>query len=310
VIRSGLAFVGGHGPKFIAAGVVVALFVPFLTPYFRPLMVPALMFPMTVALLRIDWSRLRAHAARPLPILLATVWILGASPVLMALALKPWALTSGISAAMVLMAAAPPIVSAAAISLMLGLDAALAVVVVVLATALTPLTLPPLALLLLGIEIDIGLGELMTRLALIIGGAFAIALVIKRFVPDRALRDFAPELDGLSVASLLVFALAIMDGINERLMAAPAFVIGVTALSYLANIALQAASAGAFLWMGRKAALTLGLLGGNCNMGLVLTALGDNADPDTALYFAMAQFPMYTLPAVTLPLYRRLLHPS
>jgi BASS family bile acid:Na+ symporter len=54
------------------------------------------------------------------------------------------------------MAAAPPILSAAPIAMILGLDGALALVVGLTATLLTPLTVPPLALALLGLQIDIG----------------------------------------------------------------------------------------------------------------------------------------------------------
>ena len=51
----------------------------------------------------------------------------------------------------------------------------------------------------------------------------------------------------------------------------------------------------------------MGLVTGNCNMGLLLAALPRGADPDVALYFAVAQLPMYMLPALVAPLYRRLL---
>jgi BASS family bile acid:Na+ symporter len=46
---------------------------------------------------------------------------------------------------------------------------------------------------------------------------------------------------------------------------------------------------------------------GNCNMGLVMVALADKADFDVIVFFAMAQIPMYMLPALLRPIYRRLL---
>jgi hypothetical protein len=60
------------------------------------------------------------------------------------------------------------------------------------------------------------------------------------------------------------------------------------------------------LWMGRQPALTVGLATGNRNMGLVLVALADRGDPAILFFFAMAQFPMYMLPALLAPLYRAL----
>jgi BASS family bile acid:Na+ symporter len=48
---------------------------------------------------------------------------------------------------------------------------------------------------------------------------------------------------------------------------------------------------------------------GNCNMGLVLVALAGNAPFDTVMFFALGQIPMYTLPALLMPLYRRVAGP-
>src|SRR3546814_16250879 len=61
-----------------------------------------------------------------------------------------------LTTALVLMAAAPPILSAAPIAMILGLDGALALVVGLIATLLTPLTVPPLAFVLPGLELDLG----------------------------------------------------------------------------------------------------------------------------------------------------------
>jgi BASS family bile acid:Na+ symporter len=41
-------------------------------------------------------------------------------------------------------------------------------------------------------------------------------------------------------------------------------------------------------------------------MGLLLAAFPPGTDTDVVLYFAVAQLPMYMLPALLLPLYRRL----
>lgn len=310
MIARGLEWMGRHAPKLLAAGVLVALFVPWATPYFKPLLVPALIFPMVIALMRIDWGEMVLHAKRPGIVAAFAVWCLIVSPLGMAALAPLLGVSAPIKSALVLMAAAPPIISSAAIALMLELDAPFAVVAIVVTTALVPITLPPLALGLLGIEIDIGLEALMLRLALIIGGAFVIALVLRRLIRPATLQRQAPRLDGLSVLSLWIFALAIMDGVNATLLERPAFVIGVTLLSFGANLLLQAASALAFAWSGRRLALTVALLGGNCNMGLVLTALADRAHPETVVYFAMAQFPMYMLPAIIQPIYRRLLRSS
>ena len=69
----------------------------------------------------------------------------------------------------------------------------------------------------------------------------------------------------------------------------------------------KAVTALGFLWLGRPAAFTVGFLAGNRNMGLLLVVLPAGLHPDIALYFALAQFPIYILPALLKPLYGRLM---
>jgi len=86
VIVRALAYVGRHGALFLAGGVLLGLAVPPLAAAARPLLVPALLVPLTIALLRLDWRRLGDYARRPALIAFVTVWLLAASPVLIWLA--------------------------------------------------------------------------------------------------------------------------------------------------------------------------------------------------------------------------------
>ena len=56
---------------------------------------------------------------------------------------------------------------------------------------------------------------------------------------------------------------------------------------------------------GRSAALALGLAVGSRNMGLMVAAAGGAVPELTWLYFAVAQFPIYTLPHLLKPLAHR-----
>ena len=179
-------------------------------------------------------------------------------------------------------------------------------VVIVVTTALIPFTLPTVALSLLGLKIDIDLATFMLRLALMVGGAFAAALALRRLVPRQTLAANARMLDGISVATLVVFALAIMDGVTAVALARPGYVLLVTVAAFCANIVLQCLGTLAALRLGMRSAITVGLMTGNCNMGLVMVALADKADFDVIVFFAMAQIPMYMLPALLSPVYARL----
>ncbi len=305
-----LAFLGGHATWVLFVGVFLGLALPSLSTLARPLLAPAVAVLLTATLVRIDWRFMLNHLRRPWSAAVIIIWLLIGAPLATAgvLALVP--LPTSLTTALVLMAAAPPILSAAPIAMMLGLDGALALVVGLIATLLTPLTVPPLALALLGLELDIGITEFMVRLAVVVAIALAAALVIRRAIGRERLPRLSRHLDGLVVVVMLVFAVAIMDGVTATLAERPTTVALWLLAAFVANPALQIAGALAFAWLGQRRALTVGLVSGNCNMGLLLAAFPPDTDTDVVLYFAVAQLPMYMLPALLLPLYRRLVTPE
>ncbi len=80
--------------------------------------------------------------------------------------------------------------------------------------------------------------------------------------------------------------------------------LGYLVAAVVFNAGLQGLGALAFRGRGRLGALTAGLVLGNRNMALVLMA--GAAGPDFGFYVAMAQLPIYLLPALGAPIYRRL----
>lgn len=305
-----LAFLGRHATAFMAGGVLVGLAVPPLAAAAGPLLVPTLLIPLTLALIRLDWRAVVAWRARPGVIALLVVWLLVAAPVLvwlLAEALRPAGLPASLQVALVLMAASSPIVSSVAIALIVGLDAALAIVAVLVATALVPFTLPAMAQALLGVTLEIGLGAFMLRLVLLVGSAFVAAWLVQHFVAPAAIARRRDLLDGLTVLNLVVFALAIMDGVTAFAIARPGYAAAALAAAFGFNVLLQATGYALFRRLGRRAALAVALASGNCNMGLVLVALQGKADFEVTVFFALAQIPMYTLPALMARAYARLL---
>jgi BASS family bile acid:Na+ symporter len=303
-----LAFVGRHATKFMAGGVLVGFLFPPLAALARPLLVPALVIPLTLTLVRLDWAAIAAWRRRAGLVAALLVWILGVSPLLV------WAITTPAQAlglapslreALVLMAASSPIFSNVAFAFFVGLDAALAVVAVVFGTMLVPFTLPPVAVALLGVDLSISLPTLMGRLAALVGGAFASAWLVRRLVRPAALEARRELIDGLAVLNLVVFAVAIMDGVTAFTLERPGYAALAIALAFVFNLLLQAAAWLAFRRLGALTALTAGMVSGNCNMGLVLVALSGHASIEVMAFFALAQLPIYMLPMLLEPLYRR-----
>jgi hypothetical protein len=82
-------------------------------------------------------------------------------------------------------------------------------------------------------------------------------------------------------------------------------VLGITALTFALALGMMAATTLLFLPAGRHRAFAIGILAGNRNLGLMMTAVGF-AVPDLAwLYFGLAQFPIYLMPMLLKPLARR-----
>ena len=301
-----LALLGRHGTWFLAIGLFIGLVLPPLATLVRPALNVLIFLLTAAAFLGIDWPALAAHARRPLLLALVLAWTLVATPVVTALAARALGLPQPLAQGLVLWAASPPLISVPAIALLLGLDGTLALILMVSGIFLMPFTLPPLVLGLIGLKLGVGILPLMQRLVLFIGGAALLAAALRRLIGTERLRRHGLELSGLNVLILLLFAIGIMDGVGALLLAKPQQVLLYAATALGASLALQAVSFVAFAFVPRLSALTVGLVGGNNNMAVVWASLGAAATPELTLFFAVVQLPIYVLPAVLKPVYRRL----
>ena len=191
-------------------------------------------------------------------------------------------------------------------ALLLGLDPALVLLTLVSATLLMPFTLPPLVLGLIDLKLAIGILPLMRNLLVFIGGAVVAASVIKWLAGAERIRRHAGAVNGINVVLLILFAIAIADGIDGIILNEPGKVLLYAAAAVVASVVLQGVSFLAFAWTDRPSALTIGLVGGNHNLALIWATLGAAAPPDLMLFFIVVQLPIYILPATLKPIYRRL----
>lgn len=276
----------------LALGVLLGLAFPALADLARPLMATTIFLIVLGTLLRIDSQAVVATLRRPSHSVLLPAVVMVACPLVIGVAGHALNLGPEIALAAVLAISAPPSSGTAAVARMLGLDGAVPLVVTVLSMVLAPVTVPLLA----GWfgELEISALELALRLALLIGGAEGVAFLVRRHAaPVLAARG--GMVDGIIVAALLVFAVATMADIRAQIAADVQAAMLCLGLAFACNIALQAA--GAVLLPGNLGQrLTVGLILGNRNVGLVWSALGAAASPRMALYFAATQFPIYLLP--------------
>jgi BASS family bile acid:Na+ symporter len=305
VMRRLLDFLGVYARWALPAGVFAGIALPDLAALLRPALAPVVISTLTLALVRLDWGRMGAALRRPgLPLLFAA-WQLALSPALVWAASALFGLPASLHLLLVLQAAAPPIGSAPVFALILGLDGALAAVITVLSTLLLPLTLTPLVALLADTGLRVDLAAFALRVTLVVIAPFVVAAVLRAVVGRERLRRNDALVGGLNVLLLVVFAIAVMDGVTARLLAEPAYIVGLLGVSCLAALLLHAAGYAAFRWTGARTALNAAVLCGNRNMGLMLAITAGTAGEAFSLYVGLAQIPMYFAPLLLTPFVRR-----
>jgi len=140
-----------------------------------------------------------------------------------------------------------------------------------------------------------------------LAGAAFVAMLVRHWFGQPWIEAQKERIDGLSVIALFFFAVALMDGVLHAILNEPLKVLGLTALSFGLSLGLAALTALVFARLGMAQALALGLAAGNRNMGLMLAAAGTAVPELTWLYFAIAQFPIYLMPAMLKPLARKVI---
>jgi len=299
------AWVRRHGMALIAAGAIAGILIPDLAAATRPLLLPVSLATMGLALLRVEPAALFGVLRRPRLALLLLAWVTFGVPLLVAAALGPLLAGSVFLVAAVLIAATPSVLSAAVFAILLGADAALLTVVAIPSNALAPVWLPSIAAL-MGVSAQIDPFTMARRLAVIVGGAFAIAATALRLFGREAIRTAAPPLDTAIVLAVAASAIPAMDGVGELLAASPLRFAAMLGFALALNLVLQAIGFLVFLAAPRRAALSAGLVSGTRNLVLLLAALPDPRGTEIGLIVAAAQLSLFVMPVLVAPIYRRL----
>lgn len=295
-----LGWIGARARWMLVLGLLAAMLIPgpgALLAGTLPIWVGLLY---GLAMMRIDLGTVARRALGPRRMLRnlgLLALLMGGTPVL------GWALATAVGAApahieaLVYTMSAPPLGSATAFCLILGLDAALALELTVLGSFLAPLTMPLVSRLLLGEALAVDALEMLSRLALLIGIASLAAVLVRRLLGADRITARAQAFDGLSALILVMFLFPLFDGMLSLMGTIPAFAVATLALAILANLGVQVAS---FLvlrpFSGREAGGALSLIWGNRNAALTLAFLPEA--PLILLYIGLYQFPMYVTPLV------------
>lgn len=301
-----LDYLGRHATSALAFGILFGLLAPDLASSLRTLLIPALFIPLTLSLVRIETLQLRRSLNLWRWVAFLCLWILILRPVFLWLTLHIFTLPEPVAKAVLITAAAPPIISCAAIATFLGLDAAIVLVATIATMFLVPLSLPPVVYYLADLQIEAGLALLSLRLASFIFAAFFVAVFIKRWMGQARIDQNREIIDGISVIFIGIFIIGIMHGVTDIVVQHPWYVFQILLVTTFLVLGLYLAATAIFWQLGPRTAMGIGLVSGNCNMGLMYLILVDQANLELLIFFAVGQIPMYFLPVVLAPLISRI----
>ncbi|MEM6617527.1 MAG: sodium:proton symporter [Pseudomonadota bacterium] len=300
-------WIGRQGTRAIAASLFLGMAFPAVSAVVKPIIPFAVFALLLLALLRIDPDALRKVREQKREMLLALLWSMLVIPFLVtgiAWLVGLQDLSPPIMLALTLMASAPPIMSVAGFCFILGLNGTMSLVLLIICLIVTPITSPLPSAIFLGESLPVDPWELALRLFIYLAGALVVATIIRRVAGQERLNRNRHTIDGLNVLALFIFAVALMDGVTSMAIADPRLVASIIAMSFLVAGGIVALTMLAFLWMGRVDALSIGLVAGNRNMGLMASVLITGLPDLTWVYFALAQFPIYLLPWLMGPISR------
>jgi BASS family bile acid:Na+ symporter len=277
-LAAALAWLGRQGTRALAASIFLGLAVPPLAAYVKPYLGESVFVLLLFSYLRTDPTAFSRHLRSPGLTISISVWV---------------------------MVAITPITSSAAFAALIGLDVALSLAALIVCNALSPLTSVAFSYLFLGSSAFSPL-ELGIKLFLFFGSAGALAFAIRWIAGQSWIERQSEHIDGLNVLAVFLFAIAAMDGVPRQVAADPLFAVELVAFIVVLTCAQIGLSMLVFWRAGFDRGLVIGLLSGFRNIGLVMATLGASL-PDLAwFYFAMAQVPIYLMPAILRPLARRL----
>ena len=225
VLNNIMAFLSRYAPQAMAGGIFLGLLMPGLASQLRPYLAEAVWGLLFLAMVRIEFRDVVERMRRPMLVIALVTWMLVITPLLMTLILMGVDLRPGLEAALILTAASSSLFSTPTLGIMFGLDGALLLIVLVITTLLVPITLPLVALTLLGFDMGADPFAMMGRMSALVLSSAAAAVVVRRLMGGRRVERSATFFESVAVVLLIGFAIGIMDGVTH-LAALPAIWTG------------------------------------------------------------------------------------
>jgi bile acid:Na+ symporter, BASS family len=219
-----LSWIGRYGAQGFALSIVVGLAVPQFSAAARPLLAVTIFVFVMLTFARAETEKVRMLLSAPRPLVIASAWLMLAPAAVITLILMAIGrdnLDPGLVLGLAIMGAAPPIMSAPAIAMLLGLEPTLLLSAVLVTTLLAPVASPLLVDVIAGEAVPLDIIVLIQRLLVLIGGAIIAAAALRRILGMETIRRRKDAFDGVGVLMYFIFAVAAMDGVMAAAVARP-----------------------------------------------------------------------------------------
>lgn len=292
------ASVAPRGSWLLVAGLVVGLALPELAQKMRPAIEPMVVALLFLAVLRMGPEGLRVGRIG----LSKAVLRAGLLQLFLPLGVTLLLMTAGLlehplALATILILAAAPITGAAHFAVMAGGDPAPALRQTIIGTALLPLTVLPIWVLIpaFGSSTEVLISVLGLLAIIVCAAGLALALRQREIVPGTS--GVLRILDALAAILLGVVVIGMLGAAGESLHTNPAEFLAVMALACILCFGLQAISR--FDWKAPPSERpALAVVAGNRNAALFLSVLPVAVADDVLLLIGCYQVPMYLTPLI------------
>ena len=294
-----LEFMARNGRMMLIAGLVAGIALPGLAVILRPWIAPMIVALLFLAVLRLGPEGLVAgfkgiHRA----IGLALFFQLALPLIAAGIFAVAGVLTHPLAMGVVLVLAAAPITGSPNITAMTGGDPAPSLRQLVLGTAILPLTVVPIFLVMpaFGDAGDVASAAAWLLLLIAIAGGVAIALRLSGIVRGTPRAILA--MDGTAALLLGLVVIGMMSAIGPAMSGNPLGLAATLLVVFSLNMGLQLAASTIAARSSPAAAPAIGIAAGNRNVALFLSVLPAQTADMLLLFIGCFQIPMYLTPIV------------
>ena len=276
----------------------LGFFLPFLSSAIRPFLLPLLALNVAAAVLRMEFSQIRADLQKVSISIFQPVWLMIVSPAVVLAAIMSGAVPENLHLPLLVFSSAAPMTSTPALALLLRARLAFVLIGLVIGNMLMPLTTPLFIAQALPPGSALDVKVMMLQLLASIGAAIVLGLAARITIGARRVGAWAGQLDAASLVLVSLISIAVMDQGLELTLAYP--IQAAQTLIAVVVTGLLLASFGYFIFYKSEKDSRVGaaLNSGLPNVGIVLAIIGASATTETIIMVATTQTLVCILPFV------------